>query len=274
MIDSHHHFWKFTPEEFDWLEGELSSLRRDFLPRGLRETVAGTKIDGVISVQARCSLAETEWLLELAQNEKLIRGVVGWIPLKDPAVGDILDRFGKNPLFRGVREIIQGTADRDYLAHPDFDRGMRELTRRAIPYDLLVFHAQLPSAIEFVKRHPNQFFILDHIGKPEIRRDFATTWAKQIRELGKLENVACKFSGIVTEVHEKNWDTALLRPYFETVLAAFGANRLMFGSDWPVCLPRVDYKRWLETVEELIALLSSDERLQFMEGTAKKAYRL
>jgi L-fuconolactonase len=274
MIDTHQHFWKFTPEEFDWLQGTFAGLRRDFLPEHLRATISKTDVTGFVSVQARRTLAETEWLLEMADQEKLILGVVGWIPLKEKSAGDILDRLRLRPAFKGVREVLQGAPDAEYLTDPDFNRGIRELTKRNIPYDLLVFHDQLPAVIRFVLGHPDQIFILDHLAKPEIREDFAVNWARDMRALASLENVYCKFSGVVTEVRESNWDLELLRPYFEVVWEAFGPKRLMFGSDWPVCLARIEYQQWIEIVEQLVASFSASERRQFFQETAQRAYRL
>ena len=274
MIDAHQHFWKFTVEEFGWLEGGFSSLRRDFLPGDLKETLAGTPVDGVVSVQARRTLVETRWLLELAAQEKLIRGVVGWVPLKDESIGDLLDELRTHAALKGVREVLQGEPDADFLAHPDFDRGIRELTRRGIPYDLLIFQDQLPAATRFVQRHPDQVFILDHMGKPEIRREFAAGWARDIRALAALGNVACKVSGVVTEVREAACTADLIRPYFDVVREAFGPERLLYGSDWPVCLARAEYRAWLGMTEQFAAAFSPDERRQFFEGTAQRIYRL
>jgi L-fuconolactonase len=196
MIDTHQHFWKFTPEEFDWLQGTFAGLRRDFLPEHLRATVSKTDVKGVVSVQARRTLAETEWLLEMADQEKLILGVVGWIPLKEKSVGDILDQFKLRPAFKGVREVLQGASDAEYLTDPDFNRGIRELTKRDIPYDLLVFHDQLPAVARFVEGHPNQVFILDHIAKPEIHRNVTVNWARDMRALASLENVYVNSPGL------------------------------------------------------------------------------
>jgi L-fuconolactonase len=196
MIDTHQHFWKFTPEEFDWLQGTFAGLRRDFLPEHLRATVSKTDVKGVVSVQARRTLAETEWLLEMADQEKLILGVVGWIPLKEKSVGDILDQLRLRPAFKGVREVLQGASDAEYLTDPDFNRGIRELTKRDIPYDLLVFHDQLPAVARFVEGHPNQVFILDHIAKPEIHRNVTVNWARDMRALASLENVYVNSPGL------------------------------------------------------------------------------
>jgi len=274
MIDSHHHFWKYQADEFGWVTDEMAILRQDFLAQGLEDAVAGTGVDGVITVQAKQSLAETEWLFDLAAQNSLIKGVVGWVPLKDASLGAILDRLKSNAHFRGVREILQGASDAEFFDCPEFHRGIRELTLRGIPYDLLIFHHQLDSAMRFVDEHPNQRFILDHIAKPEIGNVFAEQWAKKIRELANRKNVFCKFSGVATEVRESAWDVKLIRPYFETVLEAFGCDRLLFGSDWPVCLLRTDYRRWISAVRELCAPLSVDECKAIFSETARTAYVL
>jgi L-fuconolactonase len=274
MIDAHHHLWRYNAEEFGWVTHDMAVLRQDFLPKHLEQAVAGTGITGAVVVQAKQSAAETEWLLALAAQNQLIQGVVGWVSLKDPFVGAVLDRLAGDPHFRGVREILQGAPNTQFFACPDFHRGIRELTLRGIPYDLLIFHHQLDSAMRFVDEHPNQRFILDHIAKPEIRKGFADQWAKEIRELAKRQNVFCKFSGVVTEVRKPAWDVEIIRPYFETVLEAFDSSRLMFGSDWPVCLVRTVYARWVSAMQELAAALSISEREAIFSGTARIAYDL
>ena len=274
MIDSHHHFWKYQADEFGWVTDEMAVLRQDFLLHQLEDAIAGTGVDGVITVQAKQSLAETEWLLDLAAQDSLIKGVVGWVPLKEPSLGAILDRLKSNAHFRGVREILQGASDAEFFDCPEFHRGIRELTLRGIPYDLLIFHHQLDGAMRFVDEHPNQRFILDHIAKPEIGNVFAEQWAKKIRDLAQRQNVFCKFSGVATEVRESAWGVKLIRPYFETVLEAFSSHRLLFGSDWPVCLLRTDYRRWISAVQELCAPLSFDERHEIFSETARIAYTL
>ena len=274
MTDSHQHFWKYTADEFGWVTDDMAVLRRDFLPVHLQQAIAGTGVDGVVAVQARRSMIETEWLLDLARQYQMIKGVVGWVPLKDPAVGEILDRLTEIPLLRGIREVIQGEPDTEFLQCPAFHRGIRELTARGIPYDLLIFHDQLSSTIKFVDAHPNQRFVVDHIAKPEIRNASNRAWADNLKELAKRPNVFCKFSGVTTEVRESSWDIPLIRPCFETAIEAFGVNRLMFGSDWPVCLLRTDYARWMVTLEELAANLSVDERKAFFSETVRNAYHL
>ena len=274
MIDSHHHFWKYNAETFGWITDEMSVIRKDFLPRDLERSITGTGVSGCITVQASQTVEEAEWLLSFATQHPFIKGVVGWVPLKTPEVGTVLDRLANNPHFRGVREIIQGSPDELYFGSSEFQRGIRELTKRGIPYDLLIFQNQLSSAVEFVDEHPNQIFILDHCAKPEIGDTFPEMWSEGIWQLARRENVFCKFSGLVTEVKADVWNVDLLRPYFETVLQAFGPKRLMFGSDWPVCLVRSEYGRWISAVKELAADLSETERGTIFSGTALRAYSL
>ena len=274
MIDAHHHLWKYHAEEFGWVTDEMALLRNDFLPADLEVAISNTGVTGCITVQASQTLEETEWLLSLAALHPVIKGIVGWVPLKSPSVGALLDRLRKDPYFLGVREILQGATDEEYFDSEDFNRGLRELTVRAIPYDLLIFQNQLLRATSFVDDHPEQLFILDHSAKPEIGTLFPEAWVEGIKELSKRSNVLCKFSGLVTEVRRDVWSVELLRPYFEAVLEAFGAKRVMFGSDWPVCLLKSDYGRWVAAVKELTAELSASEKEAIFSGTAKRAYSL
>lgn len=250
-------------------------LRRDYLPAALEATLRDTGVDGAISVQARSSIAETDFLLEQARIMPQVRGVVGWAPLKNDRVGEILDRFLANPRFKGVREVTQGLPDEAFFTDDDFNRGLREVTRRRLAYDLLVYEDQLEGAIRFVDQHPEQRFVLDHIGKPVIRRGAPdASWVARIESLAARPHVACKFSGVVTEVREPTWDLELLRPYFQIVWGTFGAGRVMFGSDWPVCLLRTTYRDWLDVVDRLVESLSTDARAAFFHRNAVRWYRL
>jgi L-fuconolactonase len=275
MWDAHHHFWAYDPPQFGWINDAMAVLRRDFGPGELEAAIAGTGVDGVISVQARSSLDETAFLLAEARQCDLVKGVVGWVPLSDPNVGAMLDPLVENLWFKGVREVIQGQPDDAFFGNHAFHRGLHELTRRDVPFDLLVHAHQLQSAMRFVDAHPEQRFVLDHIGKPVIRREaFDAEWARDLRALAERERVLCKFSGVVTEVRDDRWDAALIRPYFETALEAFGARRLLFGSDWPVCLTRTRYDGWVEVVRELAAPLTADERQAFFVDNTRHAYTL
>lgn len=278
MIDSHHHFWKYNTEDYAWISKDMSSLRQDFLVPELENDLDLSGIDQVISVQARCSDQENAFLIEQAKNsDELVAGIVAWAPLASDNLRLFLDQSINEPLVKGIREIIQGTPDEQFLDNPDFDRGIRELTHRDLTFDLLITHDQLPTAIAFADRHPNQQIVLNHCGKPPIRSgDFPKTWARNIRELARRPHVYCKFSGLTTEIQSRGseLDTDLIRPYFDTVLKAFDPERLMFGSDWPVSLLSTTYPTWLNIVDDLIHPLSEDEKSAIRTKTAMDFYRI
>lgn len=272
-IDAHHHFWKYDPVEYDWIDDTMHAIRRDFLPDDLRATMAEAGVGGAISVQARQTVEETRWLLELAERHDEIRGVVGWVPLVSPRVAEALDGLAPNAKLRGVRHVLQAEPD-DYFPRDDFNRGIRALKPYGLAYDILVIERQLPLAIELVDRHPQQVFVLDHIAKPRIGDDILSPWRENIRELAKRENVFCKISGMVTEADYLHWTVEQLRPYVHVVLEAFGPQRLLAGSDWPVCLVACGYRRWWEILESFFAELSPDEQREILGGTAVRAYQL
>jgi L-fuconolactonase len=279
VIDAHHHFWRYSDEEYGWIPPEWSALRRDFLPEDLSRELDAAGVDGVVSVQARQSLVETEWLLDLAARHDFVRGVVGWAPLVSPDLESHLDRLAAHPAslagkLRAFRHVLQGEPDDAYMLRDDFNRGIRALTRRGLAYDILVFERHLPNTITFVDRHPGQVFIVDHIAKPRIAAGELEPWAKNLRELARRPNVACKLSGMVTEADVLRWSPAQLRPYFDVVLESFGPDRLLFGSDWPVCLAGVAYSRWKETVASALSPLSVDERAAVFGENARRLYRL
>lgn len=274
VIDSHHHFWRYTAEDYGWIPPDWSVLRRDFFPADLAAEIASAGVDGVITVQARQSLEETEWLLGLAAQHAFIRGVVGWVPLVDPAVESHLDRFAASPKLRSVRHVLQGESDDAYMLRADFNRGISALTRRGLAYDILILERHLPHAITFVDRHPDQVFILDHIAKPRIAAGELEPWARNIRELARRPHVACKLSGMVTEADVTTWTPDQLQPYFDIVLDAFGPRRLLFGSDWPVCLAGVGYARWKATVTNALRALSATEQAAVFGDNARTFHRL
>jgi len=274
IIDAHHHFWRYAPGEFAWISEPMAKIRRDFLPTDLHRELTAAGIQGVVSVQARQSIAETEWLLELAAAHDFIRGVVGWVPLAKPEGRAELARFAAHPKFKGVRHVVQGETDPHFLRRDDFNTGIRDLAALGLRYDLLILEQQLPEAIAFVDRHPRQVFILDHLAKPRVAHPEFSPWRERMHELARRENVFCKFSGLVTEADFDNWTEAQLRPYWETVLTVFGPRRLMFGSDWPVCLVACSYARWISVVRNFLAPLSADEQRSILSGTAAKAYGL
>ena len=276
-IDSHHHFWNYDAQEYGWISDEMSVLQRDFGPPELQRVIKPAGINGVVSVQARQTVEETRWLLEIAEQTPAVWGVVGWAPLAgdEEALSKLLEELAKNPLLKGMRHVVQDEPDDRFLLRNDFSHGVATLRNYDLVYDILIFARQLPPAVAIVDRHPDQRFVLDHIAKPTIEpRNFDTDWAENIRQLAKRRNVACKFSGVVTEVRGSNWSLDDIRPYWDVVVEAFGIDRLMFGSDWPVCLLRSRYDQWISTVEALIEPFSSSEQEQFWSGTAKQWYKL
>lgn len=252
----------------------MGAIRRDFLPADLAATLKPEHVDGVVSVQARQTVEETRWLLSLARENSFVKGVVGWVPLAEDAVGDLLDELLAEPRLKGVRHVVQGEPNPKFLEGAAFNAGVREVTSRGLVYDLLIFARQLPPAIDFVDRHPGQIFVLDHIAKPVVQGLPDSIWTRNLRDLAHRENVYCKFSGVVTEVPGWQWTPELLRPYFDVVMEAFGPSRLMFGSDWPVCLVATEYARWVDFVEKSAAPLSASERMRLLGGTAVEAYKL
>jgi L-fuconolactonase len=273
-IDAHHHFWRYDPVDYGWIDDAMAVIRRDFLPADLRSTIKAAGVDGVVSVQARQTLAETEWLLQLAGENNFIKGVVGWVELVSPGVADQLGRYASNAKFKSVRHVVQGEPDDQFILRPDFNRGIRALRPFGLAYDILILERHLAPTIQFVDAHPQQVFVLDHIAKPRIKADAMEPWRTQIRELARRPNVFCKVSGMVTEAEYQAWTEPQLRRYFDVVLEAFGPKRLMFGSDWPVCLVACGYERWLALIRSFVGELSPDEQARIMGGTAIEAYKL
>lgn len=272
-IDSHQHFWKYDPVQYAWIDDGMKTIRRDFLPEHLAEEIARAGIHGTIAVQAGTA-AETEWLLALAQDWDFIRGVVGWVPLTDPHVSDSLDRLAANRKLCGVRHLLQDEPDPNYMLRQDFNAGIRALRPLGLAYDILIYERHLPQTIEFVDQHPNQIFVLDHIAKPKIKAGEISPWRANIRELARRQNVYCKISGMITEADWNSWMPEQLQPYLDVVLKSFGANRLMFGSDWPVCLLAGTYGKWTMLVERALDALSIPEQERIWSHTAIEAYRL
>jgi L-fuconolactonase len=272
-IDSHHHLWRYSPEEYGWIDESMSSLRRDFLPDDLAAVCGTANVSGTVAVQARTTVDETHWLLNAAASNPLIRGVVGWADIASSDFGATLAAIATDPLLKGLRHVVQAEVD-GFLDGDAFNRGIRLLRDKELVYDVLIFARQLSEATRFVDRHPEQVFVLDHIAKPEIARGEIDVWSKGIRELARRPNVTCKLSGMVTEADWSSWTPALLQPYFDIVLEAFEPSRLMAGSDWPVLNVASNYAEWWQVIEGWIAPLSADERAQIEGLTAARIYRL
>jgi L-fuconolactonase len=274
VIDSHHHFWRYSPSEYGWISDRMSLLRRDFLPEDLAREISSAGIGGVVSVQARQTTEETRWLLELAGQHDFIRGVVGWLPLISDRVADDLSRFAPHGKLKAVRHVLQDEPDDSYMLRDDFNRGIAMLAPFDLVYDILIFERHLPQSIELVDRHPNQTFVLDHIAKPRIRDGAISPWRENLIEIARRPNVYCKLSGVATEADHAAWTPSQLQPYLETALESFGPRRLMFGSDWPVCLLAVGYRDWFDLVSQFASTLSASEKRSLFGGTAAAAYRL
>jgi L-fuconolactonase len=274
IIDSHHHFWQYNPVEYDWIDDSMKVIRTDFLPGKLAETIMEAGVDGVVSVQARQLVEETDWLLTMSHQNEFIKGVVGWLPLFRDDVEVLLEKYSGEKLLKGLRHVIQGEPDPEFILRSDYNRGISLLKKYALVYDILILERQLPNTIRFVDQHPDQPFVLDHIAKPRISRNEFSPWKENIRELAKRENVSCKISGMVTEANFQGWTPEQLHPYFDIILEAFGPGRLLFGSDWPVCLVATTYKEWMDLVLKTIASFSETEQADIMGKNAIRIYKL
>ena len=273
-IDAHHHLWRFDPVEYSWIGEQDSVLRRDYRTADLLRELESGGIDAAIAVQARQSLEENDALLaDATASGGRIRGVVGWVDLAAPDVDATLARYAAQPAFVGVRHVVQAEPDPEFLARPSFNAGLGRLRAHGLVYDLLVYARQLPAAVALVDRHPSQPFVLDHIGKPTMTSArFDSTWARDLRELARRPHVVCKLSGLVTEVADATWTPQTLAPYLDVAIEAFGPARLLFGSDWPVCRLRVEYRDWVRTLEAVTSAWSAPERDAFWGGNAARVY--
>ena len=272
-IDAHHHLWQYTAAEYDWLK-EIKPLQRDFLTKDLLAEMATAGIDGTIAVQARQTLDETRWLLDLADQCDAIRGVVGWAPIAGEDFPGAMEEFEGRPKLKGLRHVIQAEEDENYILRADFNAGIYAMRGSGLVYDILVYERQLLQTIEFVDEYPEQVFVLDHIAKPNIAAGQLEPWAENLHELALRPNVWCKVSGLVTEADVRTWTPATLKPYLDTVVDAFGVERLLAGSDWPVCLVATEYVHWFETLRTYFATFSQDERDAIFGGTAINVYQL
>ncbi len=273
-IDSHHHFWKYDPVTYSWMNDSMGILKRDYQPEDLKEVIDSAKIDGVISVQVDQSMRETEDLLKHASECSFIRGVVGWFPLAEPELDGLLESYATNPLLKGVRHVVQDEADDQFILGDAFNKGIRRLKAYELVYDILIYERQLGPSIEFVDRHPDQVFVLDHVAKPRIGDQIMEPWRAQMFELAKRENVYCKLSGMATEANWQNWTKDDLWPYAEVAMEAFGPTRMMFGSDWPVARLAVEYGDWVGLCREFISTLSDSEQAMIEGEVAIRAYDL
>ena len=273
-VDAHQHFWKYNPAEYEWIDDSMVAIRRDFLPEDLEPQLERNEFQGSIAVQARQTLEETRWLLELANRSSKILGVVGWVDLCSPDVCSQLSEFTRNPKLVGIRHIVQSEPDDRFLLRPDFLRGVAVLEEFDLTYDILIYTKHLPVAAEFVERFQRQRFVLDHLAKPAIKSREIETWAAGIRRLAAFPNVFCKLSGLVTEADWQRWKLEDIRPYLDIAFEAFGASRLMIGSDWPVCLVAGSYGRTMDVVKKYLQGHPAETRDAVLGGNAHRFWRL
>lgn len=273
MIDTHQHYWNYDAAEYRWIDDSMAALRRDFLPPDAQREMAAAGVRSSIAVQVRQTVEETRWMLDLADRHSFIAGVVGWVDLADAGVDAELERVSQNARLVGIRHIVQGEAD-GFLERPAFLRGVGCLERHDLTYDILVYARQLPEAVRFARVFPGQRFVLDHLGKPDIRGGGYDEWRRHFAAMAELPNVCCKLSGLVTEADWTSWTPAQLRPYLDAALEAFGPSRLMIGSDWPVCLVAASYTDVVGLVRDAISEYSDDEQNQILSGTAREFFRV
>ena len=273
-IDAHHHVWSYSAAEYPWIGKGMERLAHDHLPKDLALLAAAEGIAGTVAVQARQSLEESRWLLELADANPLIRGVVGWVDLRSTHVVDQLREFAKRPKFVGVRHVVQDEPDPRFLLGESFLHGIDKLATFGLTYDLLLYPHQLPAAVELVGRFPEQPFVLDHLAKPRIKAGELDPWRQDLKALASHGNVFCKLSGLVTEADWQGWKRADFTPYLEVALEAFSPERLMFGSDWPVCTLAAEYADVVGIVTDFLASLAEAERESILGGNAIRFYSL
>ena len=273
-IDAHQHFWTYQPQEYEWIDGSMGVLRRDFLPPDLHPLLQGNGFHGSVAVQARQTLEETRWLLELAAQFPFIRGVVGWVDLRAADLRVTLAALSKNLKLVGVRHIVQSEPDDRFLLRPDFLRGIGMLEQFGLAYDILIHTKHLEVAVEFVSRFPRQRFVLDHLAKPPIKSGEIRSWKRDLHSLAQAPNVFCKVSGMVTEADWENWKPEHLAPYLDAAFDSFGPERLMVGSDWPVCKVAASYSRVMGVVEDHLSRHPQTVRDAVLGGNAQKFWKL
>jgi L-fuconolactonase len=273
-IDAHQHFWRYDPSEYGWIDDSMAVLKRDFLPADAAREMAPAGFDACVAVQARQTLEETRWLLALADDHPFIAGVVGWVDLQADRAHAQLEQLSSNPRLVGVRHIVQSEPDDRFLLRPAFCRGIGLLDAFGLAYDILVYPRHLPVAADFVARFDRQRFVLDHLGKPDVRRGAIAQWERDLRRLAEFPNVFCKLSGLVTEADWSHWSPAQLGPYLDVAFDCFGPQRLVIGSDWPVCTVAADYAQTMRVVLEYVSSRSPEDRDAVLGGNAVRFWKL
>jgi L-fucono-1,5-lactonase len=273
-IDAHQHFWNFDPIRDSWITGEMTILRQDYLPDQFSLVLKQNGFDGSVAVQAEQAEIENVFLLENAKNNFFVKGIVGWVDFQAKNVGDKLSYYSQFEKLKGFRHILQGEAQRDLMLKTEFLRGIRAMQEYNYTYDILIYPDQLKFTKEFVAQFPRQKFVIDHLAKPYIKSKKIKEWEKEIRQVAEHENVMCKISGYVTEADLKNWKKEDFIPYFDTVVDSFGIDRIMFGSDWPVCLLGGSFEEMSSLVKEYFSSFTQNEQDKFFGDNAIKFYNL
>ena len=274
FIDSHHHLWTYTQAEYGWIDDTMEILKRDYLPEELKDECDRAGISGTIAVQARQSLEETEWLLSLAESAPWIKGVVGWLDLRSGELGKFLDKLAPHPKLVGLRHVLQDEPDRDFMLHPSFLNGIAQLEPHHLAYDILIYHDQLEQAARLVSGFPGQKFVLDHLAKPPIRAGGLQPWRGMLEQLADHPNVWCKISGMVTEADHRHWTFEGLLPYLDAAVEAFGTERIMVGSDWPVCRLAAEYGEVMSVPRRYFSHWSSEDQQKVFYQNAIDCYEL
>ena len=273
IIDTHQHFWKYDPVNYSWINDDMQVIRKDFLPGDLAVVVNEHALHGTVAVQADQTEAETDWLVQLAAKNDFIKGVVGWIDLRSSNIEERLQHYQQFSKLKGFRHVLQGE-EPSFMLQKDFLNGISKLDEFGFAYDILIFPQHLSAALQLVTQFPQQRFVVDHVAKPYIKDGKIDEWKAGMEKLAQHNNVYCKISGMVTEADWKNWTADDLRPYMDVVVNSFGIDRIMYGSDWPVCLVASSYKRWLQTVKDYFASYSAEEQEKVFSSNAMKFYKL
>jgi L-fuconolactonase len=273
-IDSHQHFWRYSPTEHTWMTDQMGILKHDFLPKDLWPLLESIDFEGCVAVQARQNLEETQWLLELTEQHPFIKAVVGWVDLRSDKLREQLGRFAKHPKLVGVRHVVQDEPDDDFMLRPEFRRGISTLLEFDLTYDLLVYPKQLKAAAQLVGEFPQQPFVLDHLAKPRIAEGALSPWREDLQKLALFRNVTCKVSGMVTEANWGRWNPADFRLYLDIVFGAFGWSRLMIGSDWPVCTLSGEYGPVMNVVVDYVQQFSSEAQAAILGGNCARVYQM
>ena len=273
-IDSHQHFWKYNPAEHTWMTDAMQVLKQDFMPADLGPLLNQIGFDGCIAVQARQLIEETNWLLKLSDENDFIKGVVGWIDLRSPNISEVLSGYVNQKKLVGVRHVVHDEADDNFMLQPTFQNGIAALKEFNLTYDLLLFPKHIPVALQLVEKFPEQPFVLDHIAKPYIKSGDIKDWEQDIRNMASAPNVYCKISGMVTEANWQHWKQDDFTPYLDVVVNAFGIDRIMFGSDWPVCLVAGGYAETINIVKAYFSTFTQSEQDKFFGGNAIQFYNL